>query len=104
MYQELLELKEKAKEIRILTIDAIGFLGVGHVGGCMSIVEVLTLLYYSHMQVDPQNPHKRDQDQLVLSKGHAGPTLYSILADKGYFAKELLHTLKQRGHPSAQSL
>ncbi len=95
--QELLQLQDKAKEIRILTLDAIGFLGVGHVGGCMSIVEVLTLLYYRHMKVNPKNPRLRDRDQLVLSKGHAGPTLYSILADKGYFPKEWLHTLNQGG-------
>ena len=95
--QELQRLQAKAKEIRISTLDAIGFLGVGHVGGCMSIVEVLTLLYYRHMQVDPQDPRKRDRDQLVLSKGHAGPTLYSILADKGFFPKEWLHTLNKGG-------
>jgi len=95
--QDLLRLKAKANEIRILTLDAIGFLGVGHVGGCMSVVEVLTLLYYRHMQVDPQDPRKRDRDQLVLSKGHAGPTLYSILADKGFFPLEWLHTLNKGG-------
>lgn len=95
--QELLRLKVKANEIRISTLDAIGFLGVGHVGGCMSIVEVLTLLYYRHMQVNPQDPRKRDRDQLVLSKGHAGPTLYSVLADKGFFPKDWLHTLNKGG-------
>jgi len=93
--QELIRLKAKANEIRISTLDMIGFLGVGHVGGCMSIVEVLTLLYYRHMQVDPQDPRKRDRDQLVLSKGHAGPTLYSVLADKGFFPKDWLHTLNK---------
>jgi len=95
--QELLRLKAKANEIRISTLDAIGFLGVGHVGGCMSIVEILTLLYYRHMRIDPQEPRKRDRDQLVLSKGHAGPTLYSVLADKGFFPKEWLHTLNKGG-------
>lgn len=94
---QLNHLQEKAKQIRIQTIEAIGFLGVGHVGGCMSLVEVLTLLYYRHMTIDPQQPRKRDRDQLVLSKGHAGPTLYSILADKGYFEKEWLHTLNKGG-------
>ena len=95
--QDLIRLKAKANDIRIMTLDAIGFLGVGHVGGCMSVVEVLTLLYYRHMQVDPQDPRKRDRDQLVLSKGHSGPTLYSILADKGYFPKEWLRTLNKGG-------
>jgi len=91
------ELTEKAAEIRILTIDAIGYLGVGHLGGCMSLVELLTLLYYRHLKIDPDNPRMRDRDQLVVSKGHAGPTLYSILADKGYFPVEKLHTLNKGG-------
>ncbi len=94
---ELLRLKKKAKEIRKLTIDQIGYLGVGHIGGSLSIVEVLTLLYYKHMRIDPEKPGKRDRDQLILSKGHAGPALYSILADKGYFPKEWLHTLNRGG-------
>ncbi len=89
--------REKAREIRKLTIDSIGYLGVGHVGGSMSVVEVLTLLYYKHMNVDPDNPRKRDRDQLVMSKGHAGPTLYSILADKGFFPMDWLHTLNKGG-------
>ena len=72
----LAELTQKAKEIRALTIDAvIGYLGIGHLGGSMSVVEVLTSLYYRHMDIDPSNPRKVDRDQLVLSKGHAGPAL-----------------------------
>jgi transketolase len=94
---ELKELKEKANEIRKMTIDEIGFLGVGHIGGALSIVEVLTILYYKYMDVSPKYPKKKDRDKLVLSKGHAGPTLYSILADKGFFPKEMLHSLNQGG-------
>ena len=90
-------LEKKALRIRSLTIDAIGYLGVGHIGGSLSIVEVLTILYNKHMDIDPNNPNKRDRDQLVLSKGHAGPALYSVLADKGYFPVEWLHTLNQGG-------
>ena len=90
-------LEDKALRIRSLTIDAIGYLGVGHIGGSMSIVEVLTILYYRHMKIDPNDPVKRDRDQLVLSKGHAGPTLYSVLADKGYFPEEWLYSLNQGG-------
>ncbi len=90
-------LEEKALEIRSLTLDAIGHLGVGHVGGSMSIVEMLTILYYRHMSVDPKNPRDRGRDQLVLSKGHAGPALYSVLAAKGYFPKQWLHTLNAGG-------
>jgi transketolase len=95
--QELKWFKEKAKEIRKLTIESIGYLGVGHIGGSMSVVEVLTLLYYKHMNIDPANPRMRDRDQLVLSKGHAGPALYSILADKEFLPMDWLHTLNRGG-------
>jgi transketolase len=95
--EELRELKRRAIEIRRLTVDEIAHLGVGHVGGSMSVVEILTLLYYRHMKVDPANPKDTQRDKFVMSKGHAGPALYSILADKGYFAKEMLHTLNQGG-------
>jgi transketolase len=92
------ELEAQALEIRKLTIDAIGYLGVGHIGGALSIVEVLTLLYWEKMEnIDAKNPGKRDRDQLILSKGHAGPALYSVLAEKGYFPKDWLHTLNKGG-------
>jgi len=95
--EELAFLRAKAKEIRKLTIDAIGYLGVGHIGGALSLVEALTLLYYRHMRVDPQQPRWPERDWLVLSKGHAGPALYSVLADKGFFPREWLHTLNRGG-------
>ncbi|MDR2847600.1 MAG: transketolase [Bacteroidales bacterium] len=94
---ELQKLEDKAKEIRKMTIDEIGFLGVGHIGGALSVVEVLTILYYKYMDVSPKQPGKKDRDKLVLSKGHAGPTLYSVLADKGFFPEEWLHTLNHGG-------
>jgi transketolase len=80
-----------------MTIDEIGFLGVGHIGGALSVVEALTILYYRYMDVSPGQPDRKDRDRLVLSKGHAGPTLYSVLADKGFFSKEWLHTLNKGG-------
>jgi transketolase len=95
--QELLHLKEKAKKIRKMTIDSIGFLGVGHIGGSMSIIELLTLLYYKIMHIDPAQPKMHDRDKLVCSKGHAGPAVYSTLALKSYFPEELLHTLNKGG-------
>jgi len=95
--QTLRELKDTARRIRILTIDQIGYLGVGHIGGALSIIEVLTILYYRHMHIDPKNPGMKDRDQLVLSKGHAGPALYSVLAHRGYFPEEWLHTLNIGG-------
>ncbi|MBI9097445.1 MAG: transketolase [Spirochaetaceae bacterium] len=91
------ELEQKAKEIRKKTIDSIGFLGVGHIGGAMSIVELLTILYYEKMNINPKDPKMKDRDKLVLSKGHAGPALYSTLAMKGYFPEEWLHTLNKGG-------
>lgn len=90
-------LYKKAEKIRIQTIKMIGNLGVGHIGGALSIVEVLTALYYSIMDVDPSNPNKEERDKLVLSKGHAGPALYAVLADKGYFPEDWLSTLNEGG-------
>ena len=95
--QELGRLKAKAREVRKAVIEAIGSLGIGHIGGCMSIVETLVVLYYRFMNVDPANPRKPDRDKLVLSKGHAGPTLYAILADRGFFPREWLSTLNRGG-------
>ncbi|MEN6323600.1 MAG: transketolase [Proteiniphilum sp.] len=94
---ELKKLEEIANRVRKMTIDEIGFLGVGHIGGSMSIIEVLTILYYKYMDVSPEDPKKKNRDKLVLSKGHAGPALYSVLADKGFFPKEMLHTLNNGG-------
>ena len=95
--KELEFLAHKAKEIRKLTLDTIGYLGVGHIGGALSIVDVLTILYYKYMDVDSSDPQKENRDKLVLSKGHAGPALYCTLADKGFFPKEWLHTLNVGG-------
>ncbi len=91
--EELQFLKKKANDIRKDTIDQIGYFGSGHIGGALSVIEVITILYYRYMKIDPANPSMPDRDILVLSKGHSGPALYSTLASKGYFSKELLHTL-----------
>ena len=93
----LAELEAKAREIRIMTIEAIGHLGVGHIGGAMSVADLLALLYFRRMNVDPEDPRKPDRDQLIMSKGHAGPALYSTLALKGYFPREWLLTLNVGG-------
>ncbi|MDR2211807.1 MAG: transketolase [Spirochaetaceae bacterium] len=90
-------LTAKAKEIRALCIEEIGNLGSGHIGGCMSIVDVLTLLYYHRMKVDPSNPRWDGRDYLVVSKGHAGPAVYAALASKGFFPTEWLMTLNKGG-------
>jgi transketolase len=90
-------LNAKAREIRKLTIEEIGTLGTGHIGGAMSIADVLALLYFHRMKADPKQPRMRDRDQLVVSKGHAGPVVYAARALKGFFPKEWLATLNQGG-------
>lgn len=84
-----------SKEIRKLTVECIAHLGVGHIGGCLSIVDLLTVLYYSVMNIDPHNPDKEGRDRLIISKGHAGPAIYATLAHKGYFDKSELKTLNK---------
>lgn len=88
-------LEDNAREIRKLTIESIGKLGVGHIGGCMSICDVLSVLYFDTMNIDPKNPKWNNRDRFVLSKGHGGPAVYAALAHKGYFDKALLDTLNQ---------
>lgn len=95
--QTLKTLEEKAKDIRISTINEIAHLGKGHIGGSMSIVEILTYLYYHQMNIDPKNPKMENRDRLVCSKGHAGPAVYAALAEKGFFPKDWLLTLNQGG-------
>ena len=90
-------LKEEALDTRIKTIECISSFGSGHIGGAMSIVEVLTSLYYDQMRIDPENPCWEDRDRLVLSKGHSGPSLYATLAKKGFFPLEWLKTLNKGG-------
>ncbi|HOE90222.1 MAG TPA: transketolase, partial [Sphaerochaeta sp.] len=90
-------LTEFAKEIRKKTLYTIGNLGVGHIGGALSIAEVLALLYGKVMRIDPNNPQWEDRDFFILSKGHAGPALYATLALKGYFPLSELDTLNRGG-------
>ncbi len=89
--------QEFAKKIRIEALKALGNLGFGHVGGAMSVADVLAVLYHDEMRIDPRNPKMRDRDQLVLSKGHAGPALYAALALKGFFPLEELSTINTGG-------
>ncbi|MEG0527805.1 MAG: transketolase [Longicatena sp.] len=98
-----MEIKEKkdlqvlAAQIRIHILQMLEHRGYGHLGGAMSIVEVLSVLYGKQMHIDPKQPKMEDRDRLVLSKGHAGPALYSVLAQMGYFDKEMLYTLNEGG-------
>jgi transketolase len=91
------ELKEFAKEIRIYTIEQMAKRGFGHVGGAMSICDLLSVLYGKQMKFDPKNPQWEGRDWLICSKGHAGPAIYAALALKGFFPKEWLKTLNQPG-------
>ena len=91
------ELSRLARDIRVATLKSLTGLGFGHYGGSMSVVETLAVLYGEVMRIDPADPDWPQRDNFVLSKGHAGPALYSILALKGYFPVEELATLNQNG-------
>lgn len=91
------EVQRYATEIRVETLKALTNLGFGHYGGSMSVVETLAVLYGAVMNIDPSDPEWEARDNFVLSKGHAGPALYSALAPKGYFPREDLATLNQNG-------
>ncbi len=94
---EIVELEKFANDIRIETLKELGHLGFGHIGGAMSIVDLLAVLYGKVMNLDPKNPSWEGRDWLVISKGHSGPSLYATLALKGFFPKEWLYTLNQGG-------
>ncbi|EBL0011681.1 PTS ascorbate transporter subunit IIC [Salmonella enterica] len=91
------EITQLARDIRVATLKSLNHLGFGHYGGSMSVVETLAVLYGAVMKIDPADPDWPERDYFVLSKGHAGPALYSTLAIKGYFPREELNTLNQNG-------
>lgn len=103
--QEQLQLvEEKAKAIRASIIRSVTAAKSGHPGGSLSIADIMALLYFVEMKVDPKNPKDPNRDRFVLSKGHAAPALYATLAEKGYFPKEELLNLRKidhilQGHP-----
>lgn len=89
----------KAKIIRQDIIKMLGLAGSGHTGGSLSAADILATLYFWEMQLDPNNPKGEDRDRFVLSKGHAAPVLYAALAEKGFFPKDKLETLRKLGSP-----
>lgn len=97
MAQELKELEKFATEIRYHTLSTLNQLGFGHYGGSLSIVEVLAALYGEILDVTVQNFQSTDRDYFILSKGHAGPALYSTLYLKGFFDHDFLWSLNQNG-------
>lgn len=96
------------KKFRIDVIKTLHSIQTGHPGGSLSVCEILTTLYFEKANIDPKNPSLENRDRIVLSKGHAAPMLYRILAEKGFFPVEEMSTLRQlnsrlQGHPSALS-
>ena len=106
---DTLALKKTANEIRKGIVTAVHSAKSGHPGGSLSAADILTYLYFEEMNVDPKDPKKADRDRFVLSKGHIAPALYATLAEKGYFPKEDLKTLRHvgsylQGHPDMKHI
>ncbi|MDR0823139.1 MAG: transketolase [Endomicrobium sp.] len=95
--QELKKLKLLSANIRLDTLKCIKKCGYGHLGGSLSIVELLSVLYGKQLRYDAKNPQWEGRDFVILSKGHAGPGLYSALANVGFFSKDWLLTLNEGG-------
>lgn len=105
MARDIQNLKKTANIIRQDIIKMLAESASGHPGGSLSAVEILTALYFEEMNIDPKNPRWEDRDRFVLSKGHGAPVLYAALAERGYFEKKHLLTLRKigsilQGHPN----
>ena len=99
------QLQIKACNVRMGVIEGVFNAKSGHPGGSLSIADVLTYLYFEHINVDPKNPKDENRDRFVLSKGHTAPALYAVLAHKGFFPVSELKNLRKpgsmlQGHPS----
>jgi len=100
----IIELNEKARQLRLDVLEMIHRRGQGHPGGSLSIAEVIAALFFHHLRIDPNRPHWPERDRFILSKGHASATLYAALAHRGYFSLEELATWghlnsRLQGHP-----
>jgi len=100
----LAELQAIAHDLRRNIVTMIHKAGSGHIGGSLSVCDILTVLYFRELNVDPRRPEDPNRDRLLLSKGHTAPALYAVLAKRGYFPEEELMTLRQtgsrlQGHP-----
>lgn len=105
MNNSIKELEKIAVDVRRDIISMLTESASGHPGGSLSAVEILTTLYFKEMNIDPCNPRELNRDRFVLSKGHAAPVLYSVLARRGYFDLSELKTLRKfgsilQGHPN----
>ena len=104
-----LELARIANNIRISIIEGVYNAKCGHPGGSLSIADIMTYLYFDEMNINPSNPKDPSRDRFVLSKGHTAPALYATLAERGYFPKEDLKTLRKtasylQGHPDMKGI
>ena len=103
------KLELNACKVRMGIIEGVHSAKSGHPGGSLSCADILTYLYFAKMNIDPKNPKMENRDRFVLSKGHAAPALYSVLANRGYFDTELLNTLRKigsilQGHPDMKHI
>ena len=103
------ELRKKSNEVRQGIIEAVYGAKSGHPGGSLSCADILTVLYFNQMNIDPMRPKDEARDRFVLSKGHAAPALYSVLSSRGYFEKSELTNLRHlnsylQGHPDMKKV
>ena len=107
MNETIAQLEEKARSLRVSIIRSLHKSQSGHTGGSLSVIDIVTVLYFHTMRHDPANPHWEGRDRFVLSKGHAAPAQYVALAEAGYFPKEDLMMLRRlgshlQGHPDSK--
>ena len=103
------DLRKKSKEIRRDIIEEVYNASSGHPGGSLSVTDILTVLYFNQMNINPDKPNDENRDRLILSKGHCCPALYATLANRGYFDKELLKSFRKidgllQGHPDMKKI
>ncbi|MCL1811957.1 MAG: transketolase, partial [Treponema sp.] len=98
---EIRDLSGIARELRLTIVDVMAWSGGAHIGGSLSIVEILTLLYFKYLNIKPNEPSWPERDRFVLSKGHAASGFIPVLAKKGYFPEEELKSFNHFGSPFA---
>lgn len=103
------QLREMARSLRVDIVESLYAAGSGHPGGSLSAAEILSVLYFHEMNVAPEDPNWEDRDRFVLSKGHAAPVYYAALAERGFFPREWLKTLRKidsplQGHPDRKKV